>query len=108
MSAKTESVYVLMHAYEYGNENELDEIKELGIYSTKEKAEEAIDRYYVLSGFNRYPRSCFQIINRELDKDSAWTEGFMTYEEIEKYQAENSICRGDEYKNSINLDHDID
>ena len=94
-------VYVLSHVYEYGEDNEFDEVKELGIYSTKEKAEQAVDRYYALNGFNRYPRSCFQIDEQELDVDAFWTEGFMTYEEINEYQKENNICQGEEYKKSI-------
>ena len=38
-------VYLLQHYYDYGKESEHEEVKELGVYSTRELAEEAIDRY---------------------------------------------------------------
>lgn len=101
MKATNETVYVLTHVYEYGENNEFDEIKELGIYSTRQKAEEAIERYCVLEGFNRYPRSCFQICEQRVDVDYEWTEGFMTAEEIEMYQSDNDICQSNDYKKSI-------
>ena len=94
-------VYVLSHVYEYGENEEFDEIKDLGIYTTKQKAEEAIERYIVLDGFNKYPRSCFQIREQTVDVDAFWTDGFMTYEEIQNYQKENNICQGSEYKKSV-------
>ncbi len=37
-------VYLLIHAYEYGEENEHEEIKTLGIYALKKDAVEARDR----------------------------------------------------------------
>lgn len=96
-----EFVYVLYHVYEYGENDEFDECKKLGIYSTQEKAQEAIERYAVLEGFNKYPRSCFEIFKHKVDVDLEWTDGFMSWEEIEKYQEENNVCRTDEYKKSI-------
>ncbi len=101
MSTENRVVYKLSHMYEYGDNCEYDEHKELGIYSTRAKAEEAIRRYITLPGFNKYPVNCFFIDEYVVDNDSEWTEGFMTAEEIEQYQEENNICRGDEYKKSI-------
>ena len=43
-------VYLLQHYYDYGKESEHEEVKELGVYSTRELAEEAIDRYATLPG----------------------------------------------------------
>ena len=100
MAYSGKKVYVLSHVYEYGENDEFDEIKELGIYSTKQKAEEAIERYYILSGFKRYPRSCFQIREQKVDLDFEWTDGFMTDEDIERFQVENDICRDERYKRS--------
>ena len=97
-------VYVLSHIYEYGENFEFEESKLLGVYSSKRRAKEAIERYFALDGFKKYPKSCFKIAECYLDIDFEWTDGFMTWEEIEKYQSENNICRGDEYKKSIYSD----
>lgn len=69
-------VYLLQHYYDYGKESEHEEVKELGVYSTRELAEEAADRYLPLPGFRDYPRECFQISEFVVDRDTAWTEGF--------------------------------
>ena len=74
-------VYELVHIYERGED---DEIKNLGIYSTRRKAEEAIDRYKILEGFNKYPIDCFFINECELDKDAWWTEGFINSEDAKQ------------------------
>ena len=86
-----EKVYLLGHSYDVAYEgNMYTETKTIGIYSTREKAEEVAERYQHIQGFNKYPASCFVIDTYDLDKDH-WTEGFMTWEEIEGYQAENGI-----------------
>ena len=90
-SINTKTLYCLVHVYEYGENNEFEEIKELGIYSSYKKAEEAINRYHLLEGFNRYSRSCFQITTEEVNKDKYWSDGFMTAEEIEEYQTQNDL-----------------
>ena len=69
-------VYLLNHAYEYGKNNEHEATKELGIYSSLEKAKEARKRYRKLPGFIEYNLNCFDIYGYELDKDLEWTEGF--------------------------------
>ena len=69
-------VYLLQHYYDYGKESEHEEVKELGVYSTRELAEDAADRYLPLPGFRDYPRECFQISEFVVDRDTAWTEGF--------------------------------
>lgn len=70
------SVFLLQHSYEIYKD--YDEIKTLGIYSTKEKAEEAIERYKILSGFQDHPDD-FYISEYKLDIDAQWMEGFFTY-----------------------------
>lgn len=74
--ALTRKVYYLVHRYRYGKNNEHVEGKRIGMYSTRELAEEAIDRYLPLLGFRDHPRECFQISEFVVDRDTAWTEGF--------------------------------
>jgi len=68
------SVFLLLHVREDGPDDE--DIKAIGIYSTREKAEKTIDKYKKenLPGFKDYPDG-FNITKYELDKDH-WTEGF--------------------------------
>ena len=61
-------VYLLQHYYDYGKESEHEEVKELGVYSTRELAEEARD----------FPLDCFFIAGLTLDKDAGWEEGFVS------------------------------
>ena len=76
-------IFTLAHVYEYGENDDVEvRVKELGIYSTYQKAEEAIERYAILPGFNRHPRSCFIIDEYEIDTDQAWTEGFISTVDI--------------------------
>ena len=77
-----EKVFILHHTYEYGDEMEHEESKLLGIYSNKEGAEYAIERYKNLSGFREYASDCFSISCYTVDKDSGWTEGFVSTDEI--------------------------
>ena len=74
--ALARKVYYLVHRYRYGKDNEHVEGKRIGMYSTRELAEEAADRYLPLPGFRDYPRECFQISEFVVDRDTAWTEGF--------------------------------
>lgn len=72
-------VYLLQHSYKY----ELDEdmkianTKSIGIYSSRQKAEEVIEQYIVKQGFRRFPKKCFLISEYVLD-ESYWIEGFVT------------------------------
>lgn len=70
---KMKTVFLLQHSYEVG---EFDETKVIGIYSSKEKAEETVKRYKQLPGFKDYPDECFYIDEYELDSDN-WQEGFI-------------------------------
>ena len=72
-------VYYLEHRYRYGKDNEHVEGKRIGMYSTRELAEEAADRYLPLPGFRDFPLDCFFIAEPTLDKDAAgWEEGFVS------------------------------
>jgi hypothetical protein len=80
MSPETK-VYPLRHEYEL-DDGEV-ESKQLGTYSSREKAQDAIKRYRVLPRFKDRPDS-FVIYESILDRDSAWTEGYITSEEALK------------------------
>ena len=68
-------IYPLCHEYEL-DDGEL-ETKDLGTYSSREKALEAIERYRVLPGFRDWPDG-FKIYESVLDLDAAWTEGYIS------------------------------
>ncbi len=86
-----EFVYLLRHTYEYGEEMEHEETKIIGIYSSREKAEEVIKRFVLLPGFKNYPEEYFVIEEYLLDKDMWWTEGFIKWEEANNEDSNNSI-----------------
>ena len=70
-----EKVYLLQHIYQYGVNNEYDEVKVLGIYSSRKEAEHAICSYKRLPGFQNFSDECFVIDMYELNKGE-WREGF--------------------------------
>ena len=75
------SVFILQHERQKDLDNE--DVKIIGIYSTKENAEKTIEKYKRknLPGFKDYPDS-FNITKYEIDKDH-WTEGFgIDFEEM--------------------------
>ncbi|MEC3917698.1 DUF7336 domain-containing protein [Nocardia sp. CDC160] len=59
------------------DEQEGDQIKLLGVYSTEQLAEERIRTARSLPGFRDEP-DCFQIARSVVDKDE-WTSGYFTY-----------------------------
>lgn len=68
------AVFLLMH--EHVTVGERDEVKMIGVYSTREKADAARARMKILEGFKDYPEG-FSIDETIVDKDH-WTEGFVT------------------------------
>lgn len=62
-------VYILTHSYEDGND------KQIGVYTSKEKAEEALERVRAQPGFRDWPTGFF-IDECELNKDN-WDDGFV-------------------------------
>jgi homoserine kinase type II len=66
------SVYVVQHSYEHAGR---DEVKFIGVYSTRQSAEAAVERTRKLPGFREHPDD-FHIDEYALDEDS-WTEGFI-------------------------------
>jgi hypothetical protein len=69
-------VFLLEHSYEIEG---FDEIKTIGIFTEKEKAEKVIKRYISLPGFMNYPDG-FNIGLYEIDK-AHWEEGFIKWED---------------------------
>lgn len=69
-------VFVLQHSYK--TDDGYDEAKMIGVYSSKEKAEETVEKLKNVNGFCDYPIECFYIDEYEIDKDN-WTEGFFSY-----------------------------
>ena len=83
------TVYVLWHIHELHDDyGAHDEEKLIGIYSTEEKAAEAIEAHKDLEGFRDYPVECFEIHEAVVDR-SNWNEGFSTV----RYEAESGSDR---------------
>ena len=80
-------VYVLWHVYEQSDDfGEHDEEKLIGIYSTEEKARDAIQSHKDLEGFKDLPLECFEIHEYELDR-SSWDDEMV--KQIEVYGGKN-------------------
>lgn len=67
-------VYVLQHEYETDGGG--DNVKFIGVYSSRERAEAAVERLRDQPGFSSYPEG-FCIDEYKLDRDH-WAEGFVT------------------------------
>lgn len=65
------SVFVVQHAYELWNR---EDVKLIGVYGTRSEAEEAVDRARAQPGFCHWPDG-FSVDEYALGKDH-WTEGF--------------------------------
>ena len=77
----TTPVYVLQHVHTVmaGEEDEDEDIKLIGVYSTEDQARAAIARLSNKPGFRDHTDG-FHITEQELDKDE-WTEGFTSWRE---------------------------
>ena len=71
-------VYILHHVRVIDKENDISDIKLLGIYSSEENANRAIERYKKLEGFASYPE-CFSVDAYELNVDTNFTDGFFPW-----------------------------
>ena len=69
-------VFMLYHTRARANG---DDDKLIGIYTTRQKAEAAIEKLLPLPGFRDHPAG-FGIFEHALDRDG-WTEGFVTADE---------------------------
>ena len=68
------SVFLLEHSYEISDTGE-QETKTIGIYSSRDKAEQAINRLIKQPGFRDFPEY-FNIDEYIVDQDH-WEEGFI-------------------------------
>jgi hypothetical protein len=73
---ETEFVYLLQHTHEDENLENGEDVKLIGVYSSKVKAEEALLRSKMLEGFIDN-QDGFEIDEYRLDQDQ-WTFGFVT------------------------------
>ena len=99
-------VYLLTHSHECKDDPFADDFKILGAYTSADNAKEAIERYFKLEGFSRYPKDCFSVDKYKLDADTNWIEGFVSIEEAEEYRQANNLCNTSEYKTPIDLKSD--
>lgn len=68
-------VYLLQHTYFYGNNDEYEETKIIGIFDSKDKAQDKIKEYIKLPGFKDFAEDCFTIDEYQLNVGE-WSEGF--------------------------------
>jgi len=72
-----EFVYRVEHVYE---EDGIEEVKFIGVFSSMEKAQEVVAQLIYKSGFINYPMDAFQINKTKIDR-IGWAEGFCSLEE---------------------------
>lgn len=65
-------VYLLLHSYLLNN---MDETKYLGLYSSKESVDNAIDTYRQLKGFCDWPDNFF--VTEFVIDEMEWRKGFI-------------------------------
>ena len=80
-------VFLLQHCYEYVintdvGETTVEEIKTLGIYSSKAKGEQAIEYYKQKEGFRDHLKECFFLEAYTLDENASWVDGFVAADEV--------------------------
>lgn len=69
----SKKVYLLEHGYEQGD---IDIVKYLGVFSSRQNAEEALEKYKTLPGFCDMPDDLhiYEIVLDFME----WSEGFIT------------------------------
>ena len=70
-------VYLLTHTYPVGKDKFFDEVRIIGVYSSKKKVEEALLEYQYKEGFKSHIDG-FYLEKWEVDNDFEWSEGFIT------------------------------
>ncbi len=74
-----EKVYLVHHIRDISEDDDIQDVKLIGVYTTEELAEEAVERKKKLEGFRDY-REGFEISKTTLNED-IWTSGFISIEE---------------------------
>lgn len=77
---KFDSVFILEHSYEIGD---YDVCTTVGVYLTKEEAEEVLEQCKNKEEFREHSIDCFYIGNHKLDK-CEWEEGFFKWSRVTK------------------------
>ncbi len=72
------SVFVLQHSHELDDGS--DEVKLIGVYSTRANAEGVVERLAHTPGFSDTPNG-FHIDEYKLDQDQ-WVEGYVTVGDV--------------------------
>ena len=70
-------VYRLTHTYNVGEDKYYEEVRIIGLYSTKKKAREAMKEYMKKRGFKSHIDG-FWIDKWEVDKHFEWGDGFIS------------------------------
>jgi hypothetical protein len=70
-------VYTVDHVYEV---NDTEEVKFIGVFSSRKVAQEAINQLRDKPGFRDHPKKAFLIGRVKIDR-IGWTEGFCSSEE---------------------------
>ena len=71
------SVFILWHTNEFEDGHE--DVKLIGVYSTRQRATEALERVRDQPGFRDRPAG-FEISERAIDARDDWQEGYVTVE----------------------------
>lgn len=71
------AVYLLEHSYPVGEDKFFDEVRIIGLYSTKRKAKEALLNYQCKVGFKSHIDG-FWIEKWKVDDNFQWVDGFVT------------------------------
>ena len=91
---------MLGHIHKCGEKDLCEEVKSLGVYSSKKELEKAIDFYIKLPGFNGYPRECFICQEFKIDDMPYSAEKFIKRESFLKkaaWEEEHGIDGTDEW-----------
>lgn len=72
-----EFVYKVDHVYEV---DDIEEVKFIGVFSSIEKAREAVNELILQPGFKDHPTDAFQINKIKIDR-IGWVEGFCSWKE---------------------------
>jgi len=71
-------VFLLWHTQDLTDDDGThEEIKFIGVFSTEEKAKNAVEQLKGKEGFRDHPVSCFEIHKEKIDQPG-WVDGFVT------------------------------
>ena len=76
MNTPLSDVFLLWHTHDLTDDcGTHEEVKLIGVFSSEEKASEAMGRLKDKEGFRDFPISCFEIAKMKIDQPS-WIDGF--------------------------------